>query len=285
MVRDARVRIVDNPELTTPSGLNYALDRATGEVVIRMDVHTSYAPDYIRVCVETLERTGADNVGGPARTRAHGYVQNANSLAYHSFFSVGGARFHDVDYEGEVDTVVYGCWRREVFDRIGRFDTALVRNQDDEFNLRLKRAGGRIWQNPNIRSWYFPRARLRDLFKQYRQYGYWKVSVIRKHRRPGAWRHLVPGALLIAAGLSIMVALFWPPAIWVLVAAVGFYLLTSVTVSMVVCRHHSHWRYLPIMPLVFASYHLGYGIGFLEGLAALLARRKSTQAGFQDLTR
>jgi glycosyltransferase involved in cell wall biosynthesis len=195
---DSRIVVVDNPEGTTPHALNHAIDRATGQVIVRMDVHTEYAPDYIARCLETLQRTGADNVGGPARTRSNGYFQTANSIAYHSPFSVGGARFHNPEYEGEVDTVVYGCWPREVFDRLGRFDSELVRNQDDEFNLRLIRAGGRIWQDPAIRSWYFPRARLVDLLRQYRQYGYWKVRVI-----ACAWREWTAGTVLAPRYLAV----------------------------------------------------------------------------------
>ena len=197
---DPRVRVVDNPGRIAATGLNAAIRAARGQIILRMDAHTEYAPDYVRRCVEVLEETGADNVGGPARTRATTYMQGAIAAAYNSPYSVGGARFHDVDYEGWLDTVTYGCWRREIFDRIGLFDEELVRNQDDEFNLRTVRAGGRIWQSPSIRSWYSPRGSLRALFAQYRQYGYWKVRVIQKHRLPASIRHLVPGAFVLALG-------------------------------------------------------------------------------------
>ena len=117
----------------------------------------------------------------------------AIAVAFHSPFSVGGPRGHVPHYKGPVDTVYLGCWPREVFDRIGFFDEELVRNQDDEFSLRLKRAGGKIWQSPRIKSCYRPRESPGALFQQYMQYGYWKVRVIQKHKMPASVRHLVPG--------------------------------------------------------------------------------------------
>ena len=123
-----------------------------------MDAHTVYSPDYCRQCVETLISTGADNAGGAARTRVTGVIPRAIAAAYHSRFSTGGACFHDPNYEGPADTVPYGCWRKETFTRIGMFDETLVRNQDDELNLRLLRAGGRIWQSRTILSGTRPGA-------------------------------------------------------------------------------------------------------------------------------
>jgi succinoglycan biosynthesis protein ExoA len=151
--RNSRLRILENPGRIVSTGLNAAIRAARGDIVIRMDAHTRYAPDYCKICLETLQRTGADNVGGPARTNASGKYARAVAAAYHSRFCTG-ARFHDPSYEGWVDTVTYGCWRKSTLERIGLFDETLVRNQDDELNLRLIRAGGRIWQNPRIMSWY-----------------------------------------------------------------------------------------------------------------------------------
>ena len=216
--RDSRIHLIDNCGRSAASGLNAALRQARGEVVIRLDVHTSYADDYIAQCVTTLQRTGADNVGGPWRARGRSYTQRAIAAAFQSRFSAGGARSHDPEYEGAVDSVYLGCWRRETLDRIGWFDTALERNQDDEWNLRLTRAGGRVWQDPRIRSWYNVRPSLRALAKQYFDYGFWKIAVIRKHGSVASWRHLVPGvALLLNLGLiawmplaaAILDALMW----------------------------------------------------------------------------
>jgi glycosyltransferase involved in cell wall biosynthesis len=192
-----QIRIINNPSRIASTGLNTCIRAAAGEIIVRMDVHTEYKPDYVRRCVEVLLRTNAANVGGACVAVQTGYVGRAIAAAFHSRVAVGGARWHQPTYEGPVDTVHLGCWRREVLERIGYFDETLVRNQDDELNLRLTRAGGTIWQSPDIVSWYHPRSSLGALFRQYFQYGFWKVAVIRKHRVPASWRHLVPGAFVL----------------------------------------------------------------------------------------
>ena len=216
-----RLRVIDNPGRIVSTGLNAALRAARGAIIARMDAHTEYASDYLRQCLVVLRETNADNVGGPARTKSMGYVQSAICAAYHSAFAVGGARFHQVEYEGYVDTVPFGCWPREVVDQIGFFDEELIRNQDDEFNLRLTRMGGKIWQSPQIKSWYKPRESLKALFRQYLQYGYWKVRVIQKHKLPASVRHLVPGGFVLSFLVLLLVSPVWPPALWGWLGLVG----------------------------------------------------------------
>src|SRR5258707_785559 len=200
------LRVIDNPDKIASAGLNAAIREARGAIIIRMDAHSEYAPDYICRCLQVLNETNAENVGGAALTRAEGYLGRAIALAYHCKFSCGGAKFHDAQYEGYVDTVPYGCWRKSTLERVGLFDEDLGRNQDDELNLRLIRSGGQVWQSPRIISWYRPRAGLNDLFFQYFQYGFWKVSVIRKHGRPASWRHLMPVVSLLA-GLALLLGI------------------------------------------------------------------------------
>ena len=268
------LRIIDNPEKIASTGLNAAIRAVKGEIIIRMDAHTEYAPDYIRNCVQILNETGADNVGGPALTRANGYMARAIALAYHTGFACGGARFHEARYEGYVDTVPYGCWRKSTFDRIGSFDETLDRNQDDELNLRIISQGGKIWQSPRIVSWYRPRTTLRSVFRQYFQYGFWKVAVIRKHHKLASWRHVIPGASL-ACGMALvcgsMVAklsrasrlsetLLIPFGL-----LMGLYGIASLGAAAYAAAKNG-WRYLPILPAVFAIYHVSYGLGFLLGL-------------------
>jgi glycosyltransferase involved in cell wall biosynthesis len=282
--RNQVLRIIDNPGRIISVGLNAALREAKGEIVIRMDAHTVYAPDYVVRCVETLERTGADNIGGPARTKADSYMQKAVAAAYHSPFSVGGARFHDVNYEGYVDTVTYGCWRKEAFDRFGCFDEEFCCNEDDEYNLRIVRGGGKIWQSPKIRSWYHPRASLPTLFRQYLQYGYWKVRVIQKHKRPASIRHLVPGGFVAALCSLAVAGLIWHPAWWAAGALLVAYLFANFAAS-VHCAVKNKLALLPVLPAVFAAYHFGYGIGFLCGIWDFGIRHKRPSAVFTSLTR
>jgi glycosyltransferase involved in cell wall biosynthesis len=272
--KDSRIRVIRNVGKIVSTGLNAAIRAARGEVIIRMDAHTEYAADYMQRCIETLTRTGAWNVGGPARTKASGFVGRAIAAAYHSRFSTGGARFHDETYEGSVDTVTYGCWWKSTLERVGLFDESLVRNQDDELNLRIIRAGGVIWQSPSIVSWYQPRNSLRSLFRQYFQYGYWKVAVIRKHKVPASWRHLVPGAfVMLNAALLVMllVALVMESRALLRASETGFaavvvaYGAGVLTATMSAARAAGFASTL-ILPLVFAIYHVSYGLGFIVGL-------------------
>ncbi len=270
-----QVRVIDNPGRIVSTGLNAAIRASSGEIVIRMDAHTEFHPDYIATCVETLERTGAENVGGPARTKADTFMSRAVAAAYHSRFSTGGARFHDPDFEGFVDTVTYGCWRRETLVRLGYFDEALVRNQDDELNYRLVLTGGRIYQSPRIVSWYRPRGSLRTLFLQYFQYGFWKVAVIRKHHMPASWRHLAPclfSILMLVLLLTAVAGLLMGRGGVALAAAalmagtLGCYLAAAAAFSLQAAAR-AGFDLLPVLPLVFGTYHLSYASGFLAGLA------------------
>lgn len=281
---DPRLRLVDNAERVTPCGMNAGIAAARGRYIAIAGAHNRYAPDYLHQSVAVLEETGADNVGGALICEGHTRVQRAIAAAHHSPFAVGGARWHDPAYEGPADTVFGGVYRREVFARIGVFDPELVRNQDDEFNLRLTRANGRIWQSPRIRSWYSPRPNLGLLFKQYFQYGFWKVKVIRKHRLPASIRHLVPAIFVAALAVLPMLSLLWPAFGWLWLAVLGAYSLGSLLAAFAASRTFG-WDLLPLMPGVFACYHVAYGAGFLAGLAdALHVRRRPLQVS-REITR
>jgi succinoglycan biosynthesis protein ExoA len=180
--------------------------------------------------------------------------------------------------------------------RIGLFDEALVRNQDDELNLRLTRAGGKIWQSPAIISWYSPRPTLSGLFQQYFQYGFWKVAVIRKHRLPSSWRQLVPIAFVLLNILLLSSMLLtktlgaaqWFTAVallWLTMAAV--YAFVTIIASVMAGRRHG-WAILAYLPFVFTTYHLSYGLGFVAGLRWYFsspAQALSGQSVFTRITR
>jgi hypothetical protein len=192
-------------------------------------------------------------------------LARAIAAAYHSPFSTGGASFHNELYRGYVDTVTYGCWLKATLERLGFFDEALVRNQDDELNLRLVRSGGKIWQSPDIVSWYSPRGSLSSLFRQYFQYGFWKVAVIRKHRIPASWRHLVPGLFVIGNAMLLAAGFLYPRALAMWLATMAFYSLCCV-IAAVLAAKRSGWDLVAILPLVFVVYHVSYGLGFLFGV-------------------
>ena len=279
-----RVRFLNNPGRIVSTGLNTALREARGEVVVRMDAHTVYAPDYIKQCLAVLRETGADNVGGPMRTTAASYKERAIRAVFHSPFAVGGARSHKADHEGYVDTVIYGCWKRITFERVGNFDEELVRNQDDEHNLRILRSGGKVYQSPRIRSWYHVRDSFTALWKQYMQYGYWKVLVIKKHRLPASIRHVIPAAFVAVLGSLLLTGWFWRPALAAAIALAGLYFLAVLLASFVTaCR--TEMKLFPVLPVAFGCFHLGYGYGFLRGFVDFVAFQKAPATSFVQLTR
>ena len=274
---DPRLVVVENPGRIVSTGLNRALAAATGEAIVRLDVHTEYATDYVAACIATLAETGADNVGGAWHaqpTAGAGPMARAIAAAFQSRWVTGGALSRRLDYDGPADTVYLGAWPRATFERFGGFDEALVRNQDDEHNLRIVRGGGTVWQSSRIRSVYRPRARLGQVFSQYRQYGYWKPFVMQKHGQAARWRQLAPLALVVGA---LGAASAWPlgagplPLVALVVAYATLVLSTSVAVA-VGSRLDAAaaWR----VPAVVATYHLSYGIGSLEGWRDVLLRRR-----------
>jgi succinoglycan biosynthesis protein ExoA len=279
-----QIRILDNPGRIVSTGLNAGIRAARGQIIVRMDGHTIYAPDYIRQCLAVMNETGADNVGGPMQTTAETFMERAIRAVFHSALAVGGARSHQADYEGYVDTVIYGCWKRSVFECVGYFDEELVRNQDDEFNLRLTRAGRKIYQSPRIRSWYHVRGSIPALFRQYMQYGYWKTLVIRKHQMPASFRHLVPGSF--AAGLCLLTGsgLFWPPALWGAISLGLLYCAAALIVSLFIAAR-TQWMLLPVLPIIMGCFHLGYGYGFLRGVLDLVLLHNAPGRQFVQLTR
>ena len=262
---EPRVHMIDNLRRITPAGLNASIRAARGEIIVRMDAHSEYAPDYVMQCVAILEQTGADNVGGPPHVKADGYVQRAIGAAFHSPFSTGGGRFHQREYEGDVDTIHFGCWQKSKLLELGVFDEELIRNQDDELNFRLKARGGRLWQSPAIRSWYRPRRSLAALFKQYLQYGFWKVRVIQKHGRPASPRQLMPVVFVLGLAFGWLAG-FADPTLWIAYAAVvSTYAFVSVVFS-ARASAEAGWDLFPILPAVFFVYQASYGIGFAAGL-------------------
>jgi glycosyltransferase involved in cell wall biosynthesis len=269
--------VIDNPGRIVSTGLNRAIPAATGEFIVRMDAHTVYEPDYVVRSIEVLQATGAHNAGGPQRSRARGYWPRAIHAGFHSPFASGGARFRDDRYSGPVDTVPYGCWRRDFLIGIGLFDETLVRNQDDELNLRIRLAGGIVWQDPTIVSWYSPRSTLGELFRQYFQYGFWRVAVLRKHPGRGSLRHFVPGAAaLLGLSIVLLIALgIERSAAEAVLLVLGFLYLVLSLYAALRAAGREGWDLLPALPISFAFYQSAYAAGFCVGLVYWSLRERS----------
>ncbi len=202
------IRLCENPRRTVQHALNIGIKSAVGKYVVRMDAHSEYASDYVSECVRHLEKTNAENVGGPMVARGKTRLQKVIAAAYHSPFALGGGKFHDENYEGYADTVYLGAFKRETLLRLGLYDEALPRNEDDDLNLRILKSGGRVYVTPKIKSVYYPRSRYGALFKQYFEYGLWKVTVIKKHGKFARLSHLVPVLFFLFVAMFPVLSLF-----------------------------------------------------------------------------
>jgi glycosyltransferase involved in cell wall biosynthesis len=261
-----RVRLVQNPRRIMPTGFNAGLRLARGEIIVMLGGHTEIEPDYVRNCVQHLQQGKADCVGGPINTVCQTTRARAIALALSSRFGVGGVAFRlGTDKEKSVDTVPWGAYTREIIERVGPLDEELIRDQDDEYNYRLRKLGARILLVPNVRSSYYCRSSLRALWRQYFQYGYWKVRVMQKHPRQMSPRHFVPPAFVAALLASLLLIPLSAVGTWLSALVAGSYVVANLGASLVTLRKGA-WRLLPLLPITFATIHLSWGLGVLAGL-------------------
>jgi glycosyltransferase involved in cell wall biosynthesis len=267
------IRLLRNPRGITPVSLNLGIRNACGEIILRLDAHATYPPDYVSKCVYYLERFGADNVGGVIRTVPAGDTLIARTLArvLSHPFGIGNSSFRTgVREPREVDTVPFGCFRKSVFQRVGLFHEKLARSQDMEFNVRLKRAKGLIVLVPDIVSNYISRSTLRSFLKHSFQNGIWALYPLKFVRLPFSPRHYAPLiAVLALVGLGAA-SLFQPRVALGLASAVLLYVLASLCAALQISLRERSPSYLLSAPLAFAGLHLSYGLGSVVGLVRIL---------------
>jgi glycosyltransferase involved in cell wall biosynthesis len=262
---DSRVRMLDNPKLIVPVAMNIGIKAAQGELFIRIDGHAEVPADFISQSVRCLhEHPQAWVAGGSIKTVSNSYIGRAIAAAMCSPVGVGNSRFRLGDYEGWVDTLAFGTHYKWVVDKIGYFDEELVRNQDDEFNLRIILAGGKIWMSKAIQSTYFSRGSLRKLWRQYFQYGFWRIRTLQKHKRPATFRQLAPLAFVLSLLFLGLASLAWR-SLWVLLAVEAALYVLGLFIGAIDVGRKAGWRYALAGPLVFAILHFAYGTGSLWG--------------------
>ena len=270
------IHLLDNPRRTASTALNIGIRRATGDLVVRMDAHAIYPPDYLSRLAAALQETGADNVGGCLITLPSGTSATARAIAHavsHPL-GVGNAHFRIGTRQRRwVDTVPFGCYRRTVFGHIGMFDEELVRNQDDEFNFRLARHGGRVLLDPAIVVRYYARATLRQLGRMYYQYGYFKPLVARKVGRVMTVRQIVPPAFVASMGTGAAAAVAEPAIAPLFAIALGGYFTALITAGLRAAPSAGP-RFLVALLAAFVTLHASYGFGFLRGLWDLAVGRR-----------
>lgn len=282
---DINLTVIDNEQKIVSAALNKALSLARGDIVVRMDVHTKYADNYVEQCVNQLRQTGATCVGGAWVASGNSTFQRSIAVAFQSPLGSGGAASRQRDYSGYVDTVYLGAWWRKDLVNLGGFDENLVRNQDDELCLRINRTGGKIWQSRDIVSEYSPRDSLSSLFRQFMQYGYWKVPVIMKHRLPASFRHFLPFVFYFLLLVNLILIPIYPPfAVIFYTMAVSYLLilyaslyLNQGVMTVGVCR----WLVVAAM----VTMHIGYAFGFARGILDFKFLGKYGSHSMSNLTR
>ena len=275
----SNVQLVDNFGKIVPTGINAAMRVATGEIIVRVDGHCKIASDYVRRCVEHLEKGNVDGVGGPIETRGQTYLAKVIACAMSSKFGVGGSTFRTGTREAIlVDTIAFPAYTRAIIEKAGPYDEELVRNQDDEYNYRIRKLGGRLLLAPDVKSHYFSRSSLQSLFKQYFQYGYWKVRVMQKHPRQMSIRQFIPPLFVLVIVLTSAISPFSSTARWAFAGVAATYLMANLRASIGTSK--GRWRSMALLPAVFATLHFAYGVGFLAGLVKFWNRwgDKSTAA-------
>jgi glycosyltransferase involved in cell wall biosynthesis len=262
-----QVRLLSNPAAIVPTAMNLGIRSASGEIIVRADAHTVFPPNYIENCVDYLEMTGADNVGGPIITVAANPSLGAQLVAaiLSNRFGVGNSQFRIGMHEGYVDTVPFGTFRKHLFAQIGFFDESLVRNQDNELNARIRRGGGKIYQTPVLSIQYFPPDTFRKLILQTYRNSQWHLFTLRQTSTALGIRHFLPAFFFCV--LTVLVALSYVST----TAWISLGLLLAIYLAAGTYFSSRAPRTVPVavkvlMPIAFLIFHLTYGLGVVNGL-------------------
>lgn len=260
------LHLLDNPEGIAPTAMNRGMHIASGEIILRVDGHCEISTDHLTRCVTHILIQGVDGVGGSVETIGETAVAQIIALGMSSTFGVGGASFRTVQgCSLFADTVPFPAYTRAAIQDAGPYDEELVRNQDDEYNYRLRKLGKRILLAGDVRSRYYSRSSLWRLCRQYFQYGYWKVRVMQKHPRQMRARQFIPALLVATLVLSVLASPFSSVLQWCGIVLAATYVAANILASVWTSRRVAT-PYAVLLPLVYAILHFSYGAGFLVGL-------------------
>ena len=254
IIQKFKIELLNNPKVITPAAMNVGIQNAKGEIIIKMDAHSLYAKDYISKCVEHLEESGADNVGGALQSipAKNTLMARAIAICLSHVFGAGGSYFRTGSEEPrEVDTVAFGCYKREVFDRVGFYDERMEKTEDLDLNLKLRKVGGKIMLFPDIKALYYPSSdNLKDFFVHNVTDGIWTTYPLKFGFVSGSLRHYIP----------LIFVLTLPISIWL-------YIPISLFFSLQIAILKRDIRLFLVMPFAFGVRHIGYGLGSFVGIA------------------
>ncbi|MGN7950171.1 glycosyltransferase family 2 protein [Microbacterium sp. 22215] len=271
---DARIRLVDNPAAHIPVGLNAAIRASRYATIIRVDAHSELAPGYAARALETLERTGAANVGGVMHADGRAPFQRAVARLYNSPVGLGGGAYHGGTHEGEAESAYLGVMRRAVLDEVGLFDETIRRGEDWELNLRIRQAGHLVWFDPSLSVTYWPRESWLRLARQFRATGAWRGELVRRFGRRNGIRFFAPPALVVLVVIAVLVGLLQMTGVLtgplsLVISAVVYlpllaYVLLVIAVACLPGGGGPRQRLWTL--LVLPTMHLSWGLGFLGGV-------------------
>lgn len=270
------VKVLENPKKFTPFGLNIGIKESKGDIIVRMDAHATYQKDYISKCVKYLEEYKVDNVGGTMGTLPadNTLIAKAIVLSLSHPFGVGNAYFRIGSKEPrEVDTVFGGCWRKEIFKKIGYFNENLPRGQDMELNLRLRKFGGKILLVPEIKSFYYARSDFISFWRHSFMDGTKLIYPLKFGVVIFSWRHLIP-LIFVLSLITIGLLTFFSLSFLWLFLVLSLYLLINLYFSAKISFAKKDFRYLFLVPIAFTILHIGYGLGSVYGLLKLFRPKR-----------
>ncbi len=268
ILKHDNIILVDNHQKIVSTGFNLGLNKSKGNVIIRLDGHSKIELDFLSTIIELFDEIDAECIGGPTKHIASGITGISISIAQTQKFGVGNALFRQQVKKGQyVDTLAFGAYRRKVFKDIGGYDEELIRNQDDEFNLRLQQNGGKIWLDPKIKSYYYPRVSLLKLFKQYFQYGFFKIRVFQKRRKLASIRQIIPFLFVVYLILTILMWIINIKFLFLISSPLIIYFSIGLLFALnSFFKRRSNFLSILILPITFFILHFSYGLGFLMGL-------------------
>ena len=274
--KDNRVKIVQNTAQTTPHAMNLGLKTAKYDLILRIDAHAFAGQDFLKNNYKAITK-GSDIMcaGGRINNIYENNISEIIGYAMSCSFGVGNATFRVGGNEGFVDTVAFGVYKKEVFDKVGVFNEELIRNQDDELNFRITKQGYKILYDPAIQSFYYVRASVGKLYKQYYQYGYWKVYVNRMHKTLTSVRQIIPVLFVLGLVLGAVLSLLVTSFAYLYVSGILFYIVLALVFGI---KTTKSFKKGGMTALIFPVLHWSYGLGYLNGLLsfAILNRKPSS---------
>lgn len=264
------VKVVNNPHRVVTYALNIGIEASVGKYIVRLDAHSDYAKDYISKCVYYLDTTDADNVGGVAETKASGFVGNAIAKMLSSKFGVGNSQFRTNGKDGYVDTVPFGAFRRSVFEKLGLFDERLIRSEDNEINYRIRKNGGKVYMNGDIKLTYYCRDTVKEILKMAFRNGLWTIITMKVCPGTMGLRHFIPFAFVMSIIGLVSLSFVHIAFLWMLVAELVLYFGLGIYSAV---EQTKDIKEILFMLMLYPMFHISYGIGSLCGLTKLFSKK------------